>query len=306
MKIAKLAVVIAFAFGRQTVHADFTDNFSSPTTDPAWTTNANGPAPAIWGDSTGGGAFYGYMLIGVSSTEYISLEPYEGIVRPVKPVNSGFDCTWTISASIDGGTTPTSIQAAKIITATTGGGSTYNFALVVSAGGVYELGIWRNTNISSALYFPIAHYLGANYLEISSDPTGNINYWLLNPIVGSQLMYTETNAYLSDPNWSNLQTFGLGSENYGGSYNAWWKNASAVTYPAPPVPNPTIAVSADGASVTVSWPNTALFQLQQCVNLSQANSWMINSGAVTTSNGSNFVTMASSMSGGMFFRLCQP
>ena len=305
--VAALMLMSAFLFGSQTVHADFVDDFSGSATDPGWRANTNAPMPNVWGNSTGGGAVNSYMQIQVSGAEFSTLATVEGINRPVNPVNSTLGSTWTVSASIDGGTTPKSVQAAKILTADTGD-CHYNFALVVSATGVYELGIWNDADEGSAMYFPISRYLGQNTLKISSDADGNVNYYLQNPIVGNQLIYTQVGAYLSDTNFSDLRTLGLGSENYGSTYNAFWQNASASTFPAPPVPN--VSIASVGDTIVVSWPDTGgkFISLRQSADaFAPAESWATNNCVVSSVNGVNSVTLPLKFTAeNQFFRLSRP
>ncbi len=76
-----------------------------------------------------------------------------------------------------------------------------------------------------------------------------------------------------------------------------------VTPPSSPptVPNPTIQF-VGGNSVVVSWPNTGNFTLQTNGNLTMPN-WANYGGPVTTSNGTNRVTVALPPTGYLFFRL---
>jgi PKD repeat protein len=74
-----------------------------------------------------------------------------------------------------------------------------------------------------------------------------------------------------------------------------------VTSLTPTVPNPTIQF-VGGNSVVVSWPNTGNFTLQTNGNLTMPN-WANYGGPVTTSNGTNSVTVALPPTGLLFFRL---
>jgi PKD repeat protein len=74
-----------------------------------------------------------------------------------------------------------------------------------------------------------------------------------------------------------------------------------VTTTTTTVPNPTVQF-AGGNSVVVSWPATGNFILQTNGSLSAPN-WVNYGGAVTTSNGTNSVTIALPATGTLFFRL---
>lgn len=66
---------------------------------------------------------------------------------------------------------------------------------------------------------------------------------------------------------------------------------------------PDLIVSHSGNSVTVSWPDTGTFILQQNSNLA-AGTWSTSSYTINTANGTNSVTITSP-SGNLFFRLKQ-
>jgi hypothetical protein len=67
---------------------------------------------------------------------------------------------------------------------------------------------------------------------------------------------------------------------------------------------PTLYISQSGNSVTVYWQNVSGWSLQQNINLSLPANWSA-SGGVTTSNGTNYLNIASP-TGNLFFRLQHP
>ena len=67
---------------------------------------------------------------------------------------------------------------------------------------------------------------------------------------------------------------------------------------------PTLLISHSGNTVTVYWQNVSGWSLQQNANLALANNWSA-SGGVTTSNGTNYLNIASP-TGNLFFRLQLP
>ena len=66
---------------------------------------------------------------------------------------------------------------------------------------------------------------------------------------------------------------------------------------------PMLSISHSGNAVTVSWQNTGSWTLQQNADLASTNGWA-NSSGVTTSNGTNSITI-SNLSDNWFFRLKQ-
>jgi hypothetical protein len=90
----------------------------------------------------------------------------------------------------------------------------------------------------------------------------------------------------------------------GGSYSVtggFWSLISVVQMPG--VPNLTITHS--GNSVTVSWPNTGSYTLQQSANLASDNNWATSSYSISTNNGINSITLTAP-TGNLFFRLSNP
>jgi len=87
----------------------------------------------------------------------------------------------------------------------------------------------------------------------------------------------------------------------GGGYSltgGFWALVSVVQTPG--LPNLTITHS--GNSVIVSWPNTGTYTLQQNPMVNSASGWMMTSYPITTTNGTNSITITSP-SGNLFFRL---
>lgn len=90
----------------------------------------------------------------------------------------------------------------------------------------------------------------------------------------------------------------------GGSYSltgGFWSLVAVVQSGG--LPNLSIAHS--GNSVIVSWPNTASCTLQTNNNLATVPGWKAYGGTVSTSSGTNSITI-SPPTGKLFFRLSQP
>jgi len=68
---------------------------------------------------------------------------------------------------------------------------------------------------------------------------------------------------------------------------------------------PNLTISHSGNSVIISWPNTGSYTLQQNANLALANGWTTSGYSISTSNGTNSITITSP-TGGLFFRLRNP
>jgi len=89
----------------------------------------------------------------------------------------------------------------------------------------------------------------------------------------------------------------------GGNYSVtggFWSLVSAVQTAGAP----TLYVAQSGSTVTVYWQAVAGWTLQQNGNLASPVSWSA-SGGVTTSNGTNYLNLASP-NGSLFFRLTHP
>jgi hypothetical protein len=90
----------------------------------------------------------------------------------------------------------------------------------------------------------------------------------------------------------------------GGSYSltgGFWALISVVQTAGLPIL--TITLNSQLSTVTVSWPNTGSYTLQQNSNLA-GGSWTTSGYTVTTSNGTNSVTITPP-TGNLFFRLKQ-
>jgi hypothetical protein len=90
----------------------------------------------------------------------------------------------------------------------------------------------------------------------------------------------------------------------GGSYSltgGFWSLISVVQTAG--LPNLTITHS--GNSVIVSWPDTGSYTLQQNSNLVATAGWTTSGYTITTSNGTNSITITPP-TGNLFFRLKQP
>ena len=89
----------------------------------------------------------------------------------------------------------------------------------------------------------------------------------------------------------------------GGSYSltgGFWALISVVQTAG--LPNLTITHA--GNSVIVSWPDTGIYTLQQNANLALANGWATTGYSITTSNGTNSITITPPTAN-LFFRLKQ-
>lgn len=67
---------------------------------------------------------------------------------------------------------------------------------------------------------------------------------------------------------------------------------------------PDLTITRSGNSVTVSWPDTGSYTLQQNINLEASAGWVTSGYTITTSNGTNSITIPSP-TGNLFFRLKQ-
>ncbi|HEY3913283.1 MAG TPA: hypothetical protein VGN61_02255 [Verrucomicrobiae bacterium] len=68
---------------------------------------------------------------------------------------------------------------------------------------------------------------------------------------------------------------------------------------------PELSITRSGNSVIVSWPDTGNYNLQQTSTLANSNSWTLNGNTVTTSGGTNSITITPP-TGNVFFRLQNP
>ena len=91
----------------------------------------------------------------------------------------------------------------------------------------------------------------------------------------------------------------------GGNYSltgGFWALISVVQTPGAPLL--TITLNPQLSTVTVSWPNTGSYTLQQNNNLALPANWSA-SGGVSTANGTNSITITPP-TGNLFFRLSNP
>ena len=89
----------------------------------------------------------------------------------------------------------------------------------------------------------------------------------------------------------------------GGSYSltgGFWSLISVVQTAG----LPDLTVTHVGNSVIVSWPNTGSYTLQQNVNLAVPAGWAASLYSITTSDGTNSITVTPP-TGNLFFRLKQ-
>jgi hypothetical protein len=90
----------------------------------------------------------------------------------------------------------------------------------------------------------------------------------------------------------------------GGGYTVvggFWSLISVVQTPG----TPNLVVSHAGNNVTVSWPDTGSYTLQQNPNVANPAGWVTSSYLITPANGSNSITVTSP-TGNLFFRLHNP
>jgi hypothetical protein len=86
----------------------------------------------------------------------------------------------------------------------------------------------------------------------------------------------------------------------GGNYSltgGFWSLISVVPTPGAP----SLAISHAGITVTVYWQSVAGWSLQQNSSITAPTGWLASSG-VTTTNGTNYLSLASP-TGRLFFRL---
>jgi hypothetical protein len=89
----------------------------------------------------------------------------------------------------------------------------------------------------------------------------------------------------------------------GGSYSltgGFWSLISVVQTAG--LPN--LVITQNGNTVTVSWPNTGSYTLQQNANLAQASGWAPTGYQINTANGTNSISITS-LAGNLFFRLAK-
>ncbi len=89
----------------------------------------------------------------------------------------------------------------------------------------------------------------------------------------------------------------------GGQYSVtggFWALINVVQTPG----LPDLVITHSSNSVTVSWPATGTYTLQQNANLASANGWATSGYSVTTANGTNSISITPP-TGNLFFRLMQ-
>ena len=67
---------------------------------------------------------------------------------------------------------------------------------------------------------------------------------------------------------------------------------------------PNLTITHNGNTVSVSWPNTGSYTLQQNANLANSAGWATSGYSITTTNGMSSITVTSP-TGNLFFRLQQ-
>jgi hypothetical protein len=86
----------------------------------------------------------------------------------------------------------------------------------------------------------------------------------------------------------------------GGGYSltgGFWSSISVI--------GPLLTISHTSTTVTISWPTTAGYTLQQNNNLASKASWVNSGYTVSTNNGTNSISITSP-TGALFFRLDNP
>ena len=92
----------------------------------------------------------------------------------------------------------------------------------------------------------------------------------------------------------------------GGNYSltgGFWSLIAVVQTAG--LPLLTITLNPQLSTVTVSWANTGSYTLQQNNNLAAPGGWTTSGYTITTSNGTNSITVTPP-TGNLFFRLKQP
>jgi hypothetical protein len=90
----------------------------------------------------------------------------------------------------------------------------------------------------------------------------------------------------------------------GGNFSltgGFWALISVVQTPG--LPN--LIITHSGNTVTVSWPNTGSYTLQQNSNLATPAGWTASGYTISTANGTNSITITPP-TGNLFFRLSNP
>jgi hypothetical protein len=68
-------------------------------------------------------------------------------------------------------------------------------------------------------------------------------------------------------------------------------------------PPSSVGITRSGSSLTIAWPNTGSYIVQQNTNLAVAAGWVTVTNSVATANGTNSITLVPPLSGNLFFRL---
>ena len=92
----------------------------------------------------------------------------------------------------------------------------------------------------------------------------------------------------------------------GGNYSltgGFWSSISAVHTPGAALL--TITRNSQLSTVTVSWPKTDSYTLQQNSNLAASAGWTLTGYSISTANGTNSITITPP-GGNLFFRLANP
>jgi hypothetical protein len=90
----------------------------------------------------------------------------------------------------------------------------------------------------------------------------------------------------------------------GGTYfltGGFWSIIDLLQIPGPPE----LTITQSGDSVIISWPDTGSYVLQQNSNLAATGDWITSPYTVSTSDGTNSITITPP-TGDLFFRLANP
>jgi autotransporter-associated beta strand protein len=151
----------------------------------------------------------------------------------------------------------------------------------------------------------------ANFIWVSGDPATYRNW---NPST-SEPNNQNNNEYFTAINWQFAQgttsdhsvwddTPFAGTTGQAGTTDGpYYGIAEVSTSPGTP---PSPVISSFGGNLTLAWPATGTYSVQQTTNLVAPGSWVPSTYSVSTRNGTNYITFTAPASGNLFFRLSNP
>jgi photosystem II stability/assembly factor-like uncharacterized protein len=154
---------------------------------------------------------------------------------------------------------------------------------------------WTRTSAPNESWYSIASSSDGTKLAAVSNPGG------IYTSTNAGATWTETSAPSSEyENWSSIASSSDGTKLAATDYGAgiWTAQATIQTI------SPSLTISLSGNAAIISWPDAGSYTLQQSCDLSAA-SWATSSYPVSTSNGTNSITVTPT-TGNLFFRLTQP